>query len=192
MTPRVSRFAPTASGRAHPGTLLAGLLCWLDARRRGARLLLRLEDLDPERCSSAHADALIDDLAWFGLDWDACERQSQQGDGHAAALDALAAQGRLYPSPSSRRELAALGRIVADAPDGLELALDVTIDTGDDAGLAIHRARHVARLLDTAGQGEVAVGVRHGTAGAVALELRLAGRMPLRPSAARPAGTGVP
>ncbi len=110
-----SRFAPTTSGRAHPGTLLAGLLCWLDARSLGAHLTLRLEDLDPDRCSAEHAEGLLDDLAWFGLDWDACERQSEHGDGHAAALDALAAQGRLYPSPSSRRELAALGR---RAPDG--------------------------------------------------------------------------
>lgn len=110
-----SRFAPTTSGRAHPGTLLAGLLCWLDARSRGARLTLRLEDLDPDRCRPEFADGLIDDLAWFGLDWDGCERQSAHGDGHAAALDALAAQGRLYPSPASRRELAAIGR---RAPDG--------------------------------------------------------------------------
>lgn len=114
VSPR-SRFAPTTSGRAHPGTLLAGLLCWLDARSRGAHLTLRLEDLDPDRCRPEHADGLLDDFAWFGLDWDACERQSAHGAGHAAALDALAAQGRLYPSPSSRRELAAIGR---RAPDG--------------------------------------------------------------------------
>ena len=45
----VGRFAPSTTGPAHPGTLLAALLCWLDARSRGARLVLRLEDLDPER-----------------------------------------------------------------------------------------------------------------------------------------------
>lgn len=111
----VSRFAPTASGRAHPGTLLAGLLCWLDARSRGARLVLRIEDLDPERCSRGRADALLADLAWFGLDWDAVELQSAHRAGHDAALDALAAAGRLYPSAASRRELAAIGR---RAPDG--------------------------------------------------------------------------
>lgn len=110
-----ARFAPTASGRAHPGTLLAGLLAWLDARSRGARIVLRLEDLDPERCSRAHADALVDDLAWFGLDWDGVERQSDHRQGHDAALDILAAAGRLYPSTLSRRELAAIGR---RAPDG--------------------------------------------------------------------------
>lgn len=109
------RFAPTTSGRAHPGTLLAGLLCWLDARSGGARLLLRLEDLDPLRCTAAHAEGLLDDLAWLGLDWDALERQSDSGEHHAAALDRLAAAGRLYPSSPSRRDLAAGGR---RAPDG--------------------------------------------------------------------------
>jgi glutamyl/glutaminyl-tRNA synthetase len=54
------RFAPTPSGPAHPGTLLAGLLCWLDARSRGAHLLLRLEDVDHTRCTPEHAAEMGD------------------------------------------------------------------------------------------------------------------------------------
>ena len=49
------RFAPTTSGPAHPGTLVAALLCWLDARGRDARITLRLEDIDPTRCSDENA-----------------------------------------------------------------------------------------------------------------------------------------
>ena len=111
----ISRFAPSATGRAHPGTLLAGLLAWLDARQRGARLVLRLEDLDPQRCTPALVHGLQDDLAWFGLDFDAVEIQSQHHARHAAALDQLAAHGVLYPCSLSRSELQALGR---RAPDG--------------------------------------------------------------------------
>lgn len=111
----ISRFAPTTSGRAHPGTLVAALLAWLDARSRGSRLILRLEDLDPDRCRPEHAAGLQDDLAWFGLDWDALAIQSDHAERHAAALDRLAADGRLYPSSATRRELAAAGR---RAPDG--------------------------------------------------------------------------
>ncbi|MFM2091138.1 MAG: hypothetical protein RLZZ127_1627, partial [Planctomycetota bacterium] len=77
--------------------------------------VLRLEDLDPERCTLALVEGLIDDLRWFGLDWDLCERQSDHGHRHRAALDRLAAAGRLYPSPISRQELAAIGR---RGPDG--------------------------------------------------------------------------
>jgi hypothetical protein len=109
------RFAPSATGRAHPGTLLAGLLCWLDARSRGARLVLRLEDLDPERCTPALVAGLQEDLAWFGLDWDVVEVQSEHAARHEAALDRLAELGVLYPCSLSRKELQAIGR---RAPDG--------------------------------------------------------------------------
>ena len=111
----VSRFAPSTTGPAHPGTLLAALLCWLDARSRGARVILRLEDLDPDRCREAFASAMIDDLAWLGLEWDAVERQSDFHARHSAALDRCAELGVLYPSAISRKDLAALGR---RAPDG--------------------------------------------------------------------------
>lgn len=47
--PGLSRFAPSVTGEAHPGTLLAALLAWLDARGRGDRFVVRLEDLDHTR-----------------------------------------------------------------------------------------------------------------------------------------------
>ncbi len=115
MSVAICRFAPSATGRAHPGTLLAALLCWLDARSRGARLILRLEDLDPQRCTAELTAGLQADLVWFGLSWDAVEVQSAHGDRHAAALDALAGRGLLYPCPLSRAELATIGR---RGPDG--------------------------------------------------------------------------
>lgn len=109
------RFAPTTSGPAHPGTLVAALLAWLDARSRGAPLLLRLEDVDSTRCTPASAQDMRDALAWLGLDWDREELQSANRPHHEAALDALAASGRLYPCTCSRSEIAAAGM---RAPDG--------------------------------------------------------------------------
>jgi len=100
-----SRFAPTTSGPAHPGTLVAGLLCWLDARSRGASIGLRLEDIDPTRCTPESARDLRDALAWFGLDWDGESRQSENLRAHERALDRLAAQGELYPCGCSRSEI---------------------------------------------------------------------------------------
>jgi glutamyl-tRNA synthetase/glutamyl-Q tRNA(Asp) synthetase len=105
--PELGRFAPSSTGPAHPGTLLAGLLCWLDARSRGARLLLRLEDLDPQRARPAWSAALREDLAWLGLDWDAAVEQRAERPRHEAALDALAAQGVLYPCRCSRADVRA-------------------------------------------------------------------------------------
>lgn len=111
----VCRFAPSTTGRAHPGTLLAALLCWLDARSRGARLLLRLEDLDPDRCRPALAAALRDDLDWFGLDWDEVTLQHSLRSQHEAALDRLEGEGLLYPCGCSRTRIARHG---VRAPDG--------------------------------------------------------------------------
>ena len=111
----ISRFAPSTTGEAHPGTLLSALLVWLDARSRDGRVLLRLEDLDHTRVTATWADQLVDALAWIGLDWDATIVQSERTAAHELALDQLAATGRLYPCTCSRADRAAGGR---RAPDG--------------------------------------------------------------------------
>ena len=112
----VGRFAPSTTGSAHPGTLLAGLLCWLDARSRDADLWLRFEDLDPQRCRPEYLETLREALVWLGLDWQGEERQSDWGPGHAEALDALAARDLLYPCSCSRAQLGAAPP--PRAPDG--------------------------------------------------------------------------
>jgi glutamyl/glutaminyl-tRNA synthetase len=108
------RFAPTPSGPAHPGTLLAGLLCWLDARRRGAHLLLRLEDVDHTRCTPEWADDIRAALRWLGLDWDEERVQSQRRASHEAALERLASAGLLYPCSCPRSAVRAAGTRAAD------------------------------------------------------------------------------
>lgn len=109
------RTAPSVTGEAHPGTLLSALLAWLDARARGDRFLLRLEDNDHTRDRPGLADALAADLAWFGLDWDEVALQSRHRAAHEAALDRLAAEGLLYPCRCTRADRSAAGR---RAPDG--------------------------------------------------------------------------
>ena len=110
----ISRFAPSTTGEAHPGTLLAALLVWLDARSRGGRVVLRLEDLDVTRTKAAWADQMIDACRWLGLSWDEVVVQSDRRAAHEAALDALAEAGRLYPCTCSRAVRAGGRR----APDG--------------------------------------------------------------------------
>ncbi|HXV36316.1 MAG TPA: glutamate--tRNA ligase family protein [Myxococcota bacterium] len=109
------RFAPTPSGPAHPGTLLAALLCWLDARSRGATILLRLEDVDATRCTAEKAEDMQAALRWLGLDWDEIALQSEHRSAHESALDALAERGALYPCSCSR---SAIQRVAARAADG--------------------------------------------------------------------------
>lgn len=110
----VGRFAPSTTGPAHPGTLLAALLCWLDARTRGDTLVLRLEDLDPQRCRPEWAEAMQRDLEELGLDFDRTTLQSENRAAHEAALDRLADLGVLYRCRCSRKAL----REAEPAPDG--------------------------------------------------------------------------
>lgn len=111
----IGRFAPSPTGDAHPGTLLAGLLAWLDARSRGAFFVMRLEDLDVTRVRPGLADTMIDAFKWLGLDWDALDIQTSVAWRHAQALDALHAVGLLYPCSCSRAQIKKNGR---KAPDG--------------------------------------------------------------------------
>jgi glutamyl/glutaminyl-tRNA synthetase len=110
----ITRFAPSTTGEAHPGTLLSALLVWLEARRRHGRAILRLEDLDVTRVQAGWARQLVDACAELGLTWDETVLQSTQRAAHEAALDRLAAAGRLYPCACSRADRAGGRR----APDG--------------------------------------------------------------------------
>ncbi|MEP6862540.1 MAG: glutamate--tRNA ligase family protein [Deltaproteobacteria bacterium] len=110
----ISRFAPSTTGEAHPGTLLSALLVWLDARSRGGQAVLRLEDIDLTRVKPAWRDQIVDALAWLGLAWDDTVIQSERTPRHEEALDRLAEQGRLYPCACSRAQRSGGRR----APDG--------------------------------------------------------------------------
>ena len=65
--PVVGRFAPTPSGFLHLGNVFCSLLAWLYAKSSGGKIVLRIEDLDPQRCSRAKADTLARELEWLGL-----------------------------------------------------------------------------------------------------------------------------
>ena len=110
MTTLRGRFAPSTTGPAHPGTLLAALLCWLDARSQEGRVFLRLEDLDPDRSRASFVEGLERDLRWFGLDLDETHRQSDSIHRYEAKMDDLAAQGLLYACDCSRAVIRKAGR----------------------------------------------------------------------------------
>ena len=99
------RFAPSPTGRLHVGNVKAAIVNWLFARARGGRFQLRIDDTDAERSTEAYRAAISRDLAWLGLDWDECFRQSDRLDRYAAAAEALKAAGRLYPCYETPDEL---------------------------------------------------------------------------------------
>ena len=67
----------------HLGNVFSALLAWLSVRRAGGVMVLRMEDLDPDRCRAAYAEQLADDLRWLGLDWD---EGYQKGGAHGPYL----------------------------------------------------------------------------------------------------------
>ena len=108
------RYAPSPSGRMHLGNLMCCLLAWLSAKSKGGQVLLRIEDLDTQRCPRSYADAIVDDLAWLGLAADGPTPpvyQSDRSEIYQRYFDELSRRGLVYPCFCSRSQLHA-----ADAP----------------------------------------------------------------------------
>ena len=112
MSKIVGRFAPSPSGRMHLGNLWSCLLAWLSARSAGGGMVLRLEDLDPDRCKQEYCDQVMRDLEWLGLDWDNTPiYQSRRTEVYAEAFEQLRDKGLIYPCYCTRAE-----RLAASAP----------------------------------------------------------------------------
>lgn len=104
--PTVTRFAPSPTGYLHLGHAHSALFGHAQARRRGGRFLLRIEDIDASRCRPEFTAAIEEDLAWLGIDWDGpVRRQSQHAATYAAALAALEGLDLLYPCFCTRKDI---------------------------------------------------------------------------------------
>ncbi|WP_368413768.1 tRNA glutamyl-Q(34) synthetase GluQRS [Falsiroseomonas sp.] len=115
--PIVTRFAPSPTGFLHLGHAHSALAGWRRARAAGGRFLLRIEDIDPTRCRPEFTEAILEDLAWLGLDWDGPVRvQSAHLAEYRAVLDGLAARGLLYPCFCTRADIAREIAASAGAP----------------------------------------------------------------------------
>lgn len=114
----VTRFAPSPTGGLHKGHAFSALTAWTAAKAAGGRFLLRIEDTDFTRCRTEHEQAILDDLAWLGLDWETpVRRQSEHRADYDAALATLREQGVLYRCFLTRRELLALAGMARHADD---------------------------------------------------------------------------
>jgi glutamyl-Q tRNA(Asp) synthetase len=100
------RFAPSPTGLLHPGSLVAALASWLDARTHGGQWLVRIEDVDTPRCVPGADLTILQQLTSCGLVPDCPVLwQSERGDTYAAALQNLVNQGWAYPCGCSRKEI---------------------------------------------------------------------------------------
>ncbi len=117
----VTRFAPSPSGYLHLGHAHAALFAARAAGDSGGRFLLRIEDIDPSRCTAEFEAAIFEDLAWLGLSWEEPTwRQSEHLADYAEALERLESLGVLYPCFCTRKEIRAEIARAGQAPHGPE------------------------------------------------------------------------
>src|SRR5471030_1394059 len=105
----VTRFAPSPTGFLHIGGARTALFNWLYAKKRGGKMLLRIEDTDRERSTEAAITAILDGLRWLGLDWDGeVVYQASRAERHREAVEMLLAQGHAYRCYATPAELDAM------------------------------------------------------------------------------------
>jgi glutamyl-tRNA synthetase len=105
----VTRFAPSPTGFLHIGGARTALFNWLYARKRGGKMLLRIEDTDRERSTEPAIAAILDGLKWLGLDWDGeVIYQFSRAARHREVAEQLLANGKAYRCYATPEELTAM------------------------------------------------------------------------------------
>src|SRR5512143_2309052 len=104
-----TRFAPSPTGYLHIGGARTALFSWLYARKHGGPFVLRIEDTDLERSTPEAVNAILEAMAWLGLDYEEGPFfQTQRFDRYREVLQQLLAQGDAYYCYCTREELESL------------------------------------------------------------------------------------
>ena len=102
----VGRIAPSPTGYLHLGHARSFLLAWWSARSQGGQVVLRIEDLDVQRCQQKYVDACLRDLEWLGIDWDVGPRMQSAGLPRIlACAEQLEKSGKAFACVCSRRDV---------------------------------------------------------------------------------------
>jgi glutamyl-tRNA synthetase len=103
-----TRFAPSPTGYLHIGGARTALFCWAYAKKHGGTFILRVEDTDRERSTEESVNAILEGMAWLGLDYEGPYFQMQRLARYQAVADQLMASGKAYHCYATREELDAL------------------------------------------------------------------------------------
>jgi len=102
----ITRFAPSPTGHLHLGHAFSAWFAFDCARKGNGRFILRIEDIDFTRCRREFEDALLEDLAWLGLQWEVpVRRQTDHLAEYTSAAASLRARGLLYPCFCTRKDI---------------------------------------------------------------------------------------
>jgi glutamyl-tRNA synthetase len=106
MHPVRTRFAPSPTGYLHLGNIRSALYPWAYARKHGGAFVLRIEDTDAERSTQEAVQAILDSMAWLGLDYDEGPiYQTQRMDRYREVIAAMLAAGTAYHCYATAGEL---------------------------------------------------------------------------------------
>lgn len=101
-----TRFAPSPTGYLHIGGARTALFSWAYARKMGGEFILRIEDTDQERSTQASVQAILDGMAWLGIDWDEGPHyQMQRMERYKEVVAQLLEEGKAYYCYASKEEL---------------------------------------------------------------------------------------
>jgi glutamyl-tRNA synthetase len=103
-----TRFAPSPTGYLHIGGARTALFCWAFAKKHGGIFILRIEDTDRERSTLQSEQAILDSMAWLGLDYEGPFYQMQRLNRYREMAEQLILEGKAYHCYASREELDAL------------------------------------------------------------------------------------
>ena len=104
-----TRFAPSPTGYLHIGGARTALFSWAYARRHGGKFVLRVEDTDQERSTQASVQAILEGLAWMGIDWDEGPHyQMQRLARYGELAEQLLQAGMAYRCYCTKEELDAM------------------------------------------------------------------------------------
>ena len=111
------RFAPSPTGPLHFGSLVAAVGSYLDARKRGGKWFVRMEDLDPPREAPGAAGAILRTLEAYGFEWDGeVVFQSRRSAAYDAALARLEREKAVFRCACTRREISDSALSLAGEP----------------------------------------------------------------------------
>lgn len=117
----ITRFAPSPTGRLHIGHAYSALFAYEKAKDHNGRFILRIEDIDAERCHLEFTEGIYEDLRWLGLEWEEPVRlQSEHMDDYTAALGKLESAELLYPCFCTRKDIREEIERAGGAPHGPE------------------------------------------------------------------------
>jgi glutamyl-tRNA synthetase len=101
-----TRFAPSPTGVLHLGSVRTALFCWLYARHCNGQFVLRIEDTDRERSTEENVSAILDGMAWLGLDADEGPfYQTEHIDRYTEVIRQWLDEGKAYRCYCTREEL---------------------------------------------------------------------------------------